>query len=97
MRRLPPRTTRTDSLFPSTTLFRSLRRHHDALVCKTIDHARNAQLCFPEADLPQSQTLDSKAQHEIRVISSNDQVNETTLRLDPSTRDRKSTRLNSSH
>src|SRR3546814_13473760 len=28
MRRRPPRSTRTDTLFPYTTLFRSLNRHH---------------------------------------------------------------------
>src|SRR3546814_18301495 len=35
MRRLPPRSTRTDTLFPYTTLFRSRRRNAD-LICSTL-------------------------------------------------------------
>src|SRR3546814_6800044 len=35
MIRLPPRSTRTDTLFPYTTLFRSLRRAVDRRVCGT--------------------------------------------------------------
>src|SRR3546814_4160887 len=37
MRRRPPRSTRTDTLFPYTTLFRSEVLHHDAAVDGDID------------------------------------------------------------
>src|SRR3546814_3929791 len=36
MIRRPPRSTRTDTLFPYTTLFRSLDRHQERLVLRTV-------------------------------------------------------------
>src|SRR3546814_9486170 len=38
MIRRPPRTTRTDTLFPYTTLFRSLPRHTDAPPASAVDY-----------------------------------------------------------
>src|SRR3546814_8619799 len=42
MIRRPPRSTRTDTLFPYTTLFRSVlrTRHHESVDRSDIDHAR---------------------------------------------------------
>src|SRR3546814_16933304 len=40
MIRRPPRSTRTDTLFPYTTLFRSPARRHDADLRQLIDHQR---------------------------------------------------------
>src|SRR3546814_13805205 len=38
MNRRPPRSTRTDTLFPYTTLFRSLRLHHLAEAADAAEH-----------------------------------------------------------
>src|SRR3546814_6920166 len=46
MMRLPPRSTRTDTLFPYTTLFRSNARRHDGFLAKPdLDRARSASGC----------------------------------------------------
>src|SRR3546814_6039401 len=37
MERRPPRSTRTDTLFPYTTLFRSHQHHHDLLAQRQLD------------------------------------------------------------
>src|SRR3546814_19171383 len=55
MTRLPPRSTRTDTLFPSTTLFRSLRERVIFFVGPVNDHTANlvvAQLLFLESENP---------------------------------------------
>src|SRR3546814_4523902 len=36
MIRRPPRSTRTDTLFPYTTLFRSVVRHHATIACRKV-------------------------------------------------------------
>src|SRR3546814_3737909 len=42
----PPRSTRTDTLFPYTTLFRSNARRHDGFLAKPdLDRARSASGC----------------------------------------------------
>src|SRR3546814_20216610 len=50
MIRRPPRSTRTDTLFPYTTLFRSIRRHavlrSSAFVCKRFRRIK-ARTCLP--------------------------------------------------
>src|SRR3546814_14140955 len=93
MRRRPPRSTRTDTLFPYTTLFRSNRyrqhedwRHED----------------WPARTLPwRESTLDAVKGAPYR--GSHPAVQPTTKkarscdRASPETADRKSTRLNSSH
>src|SRR3546814_16451545 len=43
MIRRPPRSTRTDTLFPYTTLFRSDRRRHDLRAAAGVDLAVDAQ------------------------------------------------------
>src|SRR3546814_20296483 len=47
MIRRPPRSTRTDTLFPYTTLFRSLQRHRDAAVA---DH-RAGVIAAPDGEV----------------------------------------------
>src|SRR3546814_11680696 len=98
MIRLPPRSTRTDTLFPYTTLFRS----HD--ICEQLTNLRRLPNClelwsetdvivpWEESDSPQAL---ANACHDTR-----DQPQRTFSpphrpRTLPS--DRKSTRLNSSH
>src|SRR3546814_16772096 len=83
MLRRPPRSTRTDTLFPSTTLFRS------GLIAEVIIFTQGRKLkeyrverivAFPSPSEPEPE---SQA--------------ETTARIVPLNADRKSTRLNSSH
>src|SRR3546814_19376047 len=90
MIRRPPRSTRTDTLFPYTTLFRSLRtsrwrgsHHHE--------------LCRRRAALVLSRTT-----HDIRGDDYGQEISSATLaelavRRCAGSTDRKSTRLNSSH
>src|SRR3546814_5483602 len=49
MIRRPPRSTRTDTLFPYTTLFRSARLHRDGFAFVTAEHMRQL-LPMPEMD-----------------------------------------------
>src|SRR3546814_14507355 len=79
MIRRPPRSTRTDTLFPYTTLFRSYGPSEDAL---SLEHARVARL-------PIGATA-TRLEWPVPVSS-------PALRLVLADRDRKSTRLNSSH
>src|SRR3546814_14510623 len=118
MRRRPPRSTRTDTLFPYTTLFRSLLHHLSVL--------RHLHLAPDEHQHEQDQCrglLELGAEHEARVLLDDaeaepgdddarnvaeagggdddegaDRMDGAVERLDhPDHRDRKSTRLNSSH
>src|SRR3546814_12864843 len=83
MIRRPPRSTRTDTLFPYTTLFRSFHHCLDCFVEGfAVDDVR--PLLFLLLDI---------SFHRIRHFSS---AILTTFSIDPSG-DRKSTRLNSSH
>src|SRR3546814_12776431 len=97
MLRRPPRSTRTDTLFPYTTLFLSLLSHHEQLEpsCDLqILHARSPSLVerqseceeFSEQGWYQPSSL-TVAVREATVVRSVRQMS----------RDRKSTRLNSSH
>src|SRR3546814_9283474 len=49
MIRRPPRSTRTDTLFPYTTLFRSIRSEVDAIVYPTIAFEGDDRYVFVEA------------------------------------------------
>src|SRR3546814_11628366 len=88
MIRRPPRSTRTDTLFPYTTLFRSLRHQRRApraaegigdwgLGIRKSDSRLRLRIPNPESRIPPSE------QHDIELL----------LQV----LDRKSTRLNSSH
>src|SRR3546814_5144789 len=105
MIRRPPRSTRTDTLFPYTTLFRSavrdelaraLGRQADAIFVildflrSADDHASLSQPVSPATDSrdrPPEYRVDRRPADEIPPTRVNDEF----------TRDRKSTRLNSSH
>src|SRR3546814_16751896 len=94
MLRRPPRSTRTDTLFPYTTLFRS----HHRQVAHDRDHCRT-EILGPFGD----QTTDHVA-HD-RIEAGRRLVEEEEFgvgrhragKTDPFLQDRKSTRLNSSH
>src|SRR3546814_19502115 len=50
MIRRPPRSTRTDTLFPYTTLFRSLKDIYDTAGIPTTGHSKTCQDRVPAAD-----------------------------------------------
>src|SRR3546814_17962106 len=101
MYRLPPRSTRTDTLFPDTTLFRSKRdgqrgRH-------AVDQGRPDEVSSHRVDTVNDPTTPWQILGDIReslgrlegkfdAQSERNKKNEQTLE-----QDRKSTRLNSSH
>src|SRR3546814_5452918 len=76
MRRRPPRSTRTDTLFPYTTLFRSCRCIHAIAICeiaggrKAGEHilqvARDRELADRRDDLP---AVDQEARRATAVIA----------------------------
>src|SRR3546814_16125635 len=87
--RRPPRSTRTDTLFPYTTLFRSERALYNMVVNEATDQVVGLHLIGPDApEILQAAAVAVKA-----GLSKADF--DATVALHP--RDRKSTRLNSSH
>src|SRR3546814_4980833 len=104
MIRRPPRSTRTDTLFPYTTLFRS-QAFALLLLLLAQTHRDEGGLSPPPLNLKQNRgtalllcLLDGVGQrlfgsHRIVIDRENDVAPAQTLRA----RDRKSTRLNSSH
>src|SRR3546814_12887019 len=97
MRRRPPRSTRTDTLVPSTTLVRSVRPVH--LVAGAGAGARRLRARARPLDSPPSAALKSPATSEPPDAGDNTtSKGETTdAQLFAGGTDRKSTRLNSSH
>src|SRR3546814_8312850 len=109
MRRRPPRSTRTDTLFPYTTLFRSAHCYHPIIFDRreqtAISLAESATCRFfllhstaphherLEGDLPD---LDHRISIAIKVSSRHHSWTNWDD-VDSPTADRKSTRLNSSH
>src|SRR3546814_21133080 len=101
MIRLPPRSTRTDTLFPSTTLFPSHREYDDD---RRNDHQRvRIDLDNVEDDEPR---IDDEVVHEDHSLLERGCPDEVgliernrlyVLAIDQERTDRKSTRLNSSH
>src|SRR3546814_12184605 len=85
--RRPPRSTRTDALFPDTTLFRSAQRHH------RLEHARQAQAA--ELALPETVVGLAGQGLEMGKLRCGAQVRHGVWHAP--VKDRKSTRLNSSH
>src|SRR3546814_18506166 len=86
MNRRPPRSTRTDTLFPYTTLFRSSRGDSLSLT-------RDAQLL----QLGASAANESSGIDTARVATVSAELANGSYKIDPQAIDRKSTRLNSSH
>src|SRR3546814_17548833 len=105
MLRLPPRSTRTDTLFPYTTLFRSnvawrhravladmrLDRVADVLVADVVEHLGAGRTRHDDADANavSADFLAHAVAHRIERVLARGVSTES--------RDRKSTRLNSSH
>src|SRR3546814_18672430 len=83
MIRRPPRSTRTDTLFPYTTLFRSARWHVENNVADGV-----------QRPLIDGETLLVQIEN-VLLVGRKEQIEGRALRDLP--RDRKSTRLNSSH
>src|SRR3546814_11261859 len=95
MRRRPPRSKRTDTLFPYTTLFRS-RIEGAFVVCHRHDRHIDVVRVQDEEGRDEGRDigLGLVAEHPDRAVM---KTEVRFLRLDPWCRDRKSTRLNSSH
>src|SRR3546814_12378821 len=98
MTRRPPRSTRTDPLFPYTTLFRSVRTRLGMAVALDVasvfiyEQAREATEAQPLVSLGRLDGYDPRVAQAIRPMETHvDQP------LPVSAIDRKSTRLNSSH
>src|SRR3546814_13099433 len=94
MRRRPPRSTRTDTLFPYTTLFRSLSLPQQLLGAFALAAVLNMGVVAPAAarDNQRSEHADKDKKHD--KARANDRQD---ARRQQAARDRKSTRLNSSH
>src|SRR3546814_6531749 len=109
MIRRPPRSTRTDTLFPYTTLFRSLLRSfrrslgQDAMLLIGMDRIKDVSILIPAYDDAAGVT----AQFNLNLLARINRELDGTIALDAFrhvaswnddlARDRKSTRLNSSH
>src|SRR3546814_13457135 len=89
MRRRPPISTRTDTLFPYTTLFRSLVDRHEAPFSGQLRHLTLETLCT-NRDLAMLLPLGTDSDLTLRVSAP-----VATVKVLHG--DRKSTRLNSSH
>src|SRR3546814_20079385 len=98
MIRLPPRSTRTDTLFPYTTLFRSShgeppwRREHPAQATRHGQPGPVAACVHSGLPLQEGSATLTAATGEIREAAWRH-----AYRVTSGTQDRKSTRLNSSH
>src|SRR3546814_4521760 len=108
MIRRPPRSTRTDTLFPYTTLFRSPRRHadHDLGAAKGVGLAAvnlgDEMLYHLLGDVDVGDDAVAQGPNRLDRIGglAHHRLGVVADRLDPLDavqRDRKSTRLNSSH
>src|SRR3546814_7332264 len=100
MRRRPPRSTRTDTLFPYTTLFRSLfgaAREHDVGVTVP-DHPRRVADRMGTGRAGGDDGVIRPHQSVFDADLARDQIDEATVdKVRRDAADRKSTRLNSSH
>src|SRR3546814_9740285 len=101
MIRRPPRSTRTDTLFPYTTLFRSdWKRHHRELL-RRFDRNGDGEIDVQEWDTARAAAiaevraaqLERSVQPDLHVLCKPSDHRRFLI----STLDRKSTRLNSSH
>src|SRR3546814_19098060 len=90
MIRRPPRSTRTDTLFPYTTLFRSPWRHCHPIAARSILRAMKTFKTRHQFYLPDD--LSAK----LDALTASPGTSKTQILTD-ALKDRKSTRLNSSH
>src|SRR3546814_10981039 len=101
MIRRPPRATRTDTLFPYTTLFRSWRISLDQKFSTDIMGYVSYNRGFKSGGVNAQQPLPANPYRSEKVdafeLGVKTQLFDHRLRLNPSFLDRKSTRLNSSH
>src|SRR3546814_19198117 len=113
MIRRPPRSTRTDTLFPYTTLFRSIQEldeYPNLVILQTLSKAwglaglRIGMAFASEAIIqvlnrvkPPYNLNQASQQLAITALESLEQVNQWTRQATEEREDRKSTRLNSSH
>src|SRR3546814_12601086 len=111
MLRRPPGSTRTDTLFPYTTLFRSIR-HVAEVTCRLAIAVDEALLpaqhaADPHRDhcrvgtvrvLPPAEHVEVPQPHGLHAVHGTEQLGVLLVHpLRQAVRDRKSTRLNSSH
>src|SRR3546814_16662525 len=107
MKRRPPRSTRTDTLFPYTTLFRS-QAHWDALLPSDRDNAGDTASLKPAVIMDIDETVLDNSPYQARLIRDQAQYSDPTWDLWVAEKkakavpgvvdlNRKSTRLNSSH
>src|SRR3546814_15097435 len=99
MRRRPPRSTRTDTLFPYTTLFRSADQRRRAFADRVAQIAARDQRVAVVAEI-----IDALVERHIVIVEAVASKGRQELGqrhadvdLESGRRDRKSTRLNSSH
>src|SRR3546814_20855444 len=59
MIRRPPRSTRTDTLFPSTTLFRSAQPRLEIFIAETADFLQFVALAVPQPDRRQRDAVEA--------------------------------------
>src|SRR3546814_15638408 len=95
MIRRPPRSTRTNTLFPYTTLFRSLRQHADNPV-DWYPWGEEAFAAARERDVPILLSVGYSACHWCHVMA-HESFEDPDVAAVMNRLDRKSTRLNSSH
>src|SRR3546814_2247215 len=102
MIRRPPRSTRTDTLFPDTTLFRSARNFPGPVIGELAAKAEGALPGFGLLEEFSRPALDEHAAHEQQILSRRvGRIGSGNRNIAQRARgrelDRKSTRLNSSH
>src|SRR3546814_18594734 len=94
MIRRPPRTTRTDTLFPYTTLFRSISDRDVVNALERRDHVEH-RITLAGAEVPDAKRRVARDDAVQRRHMALGQVDDMDIVAHPG--DRKSTRLNSSH
>src|SRR3546814_19196878 len=97
MIRRPPRSTRTDTLFPYTTLFRSLARILFQLIYHGVDFVAAVERLDPHFDQQGDERAHGDADRPGKETGEHADLAARILESVGGTEDRKSTRLNSSH
>src|SRR3546814_16124562 len=96
MIRRPPRSTRTDTLFPYTTLFRSRKRQREIAAGEIVHPAVAFGLADHRADMTRIERARIEQGGELRQVAGMRHAEAMNGRTHENP-DRKSTRLNSSH
>src|SRR3546814_7941792 len=99
MIRRPPRSTRTDTLFPYTTLFRSLAHSRSNAELARLENLDPVGVDHDIERRPRDPDEDRRGHHpgDIRLRIGKREVDDRGHHEQPGEEDRKSTRLNSSH